>query len=58
MKPNDKSDAPEQSEEFEKLVVEKKQLWAKVKDKPDFRETEQYRRIEEIDTRLWELVKS
>jgi hypothetical protein len=58
MKVKDNPDVQEQSEEFQKLVAEKQQLWAKVKDNPDFRKTEQYQKIEEIDKRLWELVKS
>ncbi|MDF2651697.1 MAG: hypothetical protein K0Q73_7502 [Paenibacillus sp.] len=42
--------------ELETLVTEKTKLWDEVKDNPDFLNTPQYKRIDVIDARLWELV--
>ncbi|WP_391573868.1 hypothetical protein [Cohnella sp.] len=44
--------------EFEILAVEKAKLWQEIKGKRNYKETEQHKRIKEIDARLWELVKS
>jgi hypothetical protein len=44
--------------EFDQLADEKLKLWNEVKSDPDYLSSEQYKRINEIDKRLWELVKS
>lgn len=54
--PNLKKD--KEPTEFEVLASEKRNLWEEVKEQPDFLNTPQYQRINEIDARLWELVKS
>jgi hypothetical protein len=53
-----KDQSPKEPSEFERLASEKAKLWNEVRDDPRYRETDQYQRINEIDQRLWELVKS
>ncbi|MCY9593722.1 hypothetical protein [Paenibacillus chitinolyticus] len=50
--------AGQKETEWDILVAEKQRLWNEVKALPDFVQSEQYRRIEEIDADLWRIKNS